>query len=222
MDEVVVLSIAHVNPLQENKMELITCDANVRLRVSGGTPRKRAASAKSVWKSRPPPGNRAGVYFCARFHRLVFRRSGESPGHSGRDAGRPETGVPHGACGQTACLCFRFGKEAGDRTKAWMNRLTQDGITAWSVANLESAPALVRGMIRSSMRKATPEPLLARSLIMTKDAKAWKFALGAKQDNLPVVVVFDSTTQIQWKFEGLFGDEPYRELKTRLEGAVAK
>jgi hypothetical protein len=129
---------------------------------------------------------------------------------------------PTALAGKPAVCVFGFSKEAGDRTKVWMNRLAQDGVNAWSVANLEGAPALVRGMIRGSMRKGTPQPLLARSLIMTKDAKAWKLALGATQDNLPMVVVFDSTTQVQWKYEGLFGDEPYRELKTRLEGAVVK
>ena len=129
---------------------------------------------------------------------------------------------PGALAGKPAVCVFGFSKEAGDRTKVWMNRLTQDGINAWSVANLEGAPALVRGMIRSSMRKGTPQPLLGHSLIMTKDEKAWKLAVGAKQDNLPTVVVFDSAAQIQWKYEGLFGDEPYRELKARLEAAAAK
>jgi hypothetical protein len=127
---------------------------------------------------------------------------------------------PTALAGKPAVCVFGFSKEAGDRTKVWMNRLTQDGINAWSVANLEGAPALVRGMIRGSMRKGTPQAQLARSLIMTKDEKAWKLAVGATQDSLPLVVVFDSSTQIQWKYEGLFGDEPYLELKTRLERAV--
>ena len=73
-----------------------------------------------------------------------------------------------------------------------MTRLNQDGINSWSIANLEGAPALVSGMIRSSMRKGTAQPLLERSLILTKDEKAWKHAVGANQNNLPVVVVFDS------------------------------
>ncbi len=76
---------------------------------------------------------------------------------------------------------------------------------------------MVRGMIRSSMRKGTPQPLLERSLILTKDEKAWKRAVGSKQDNLPVVVLLDGKRQILWTYERPFGDEPYRELKTRLD-----
>jgi hypothetical protein len=124
---------------------------------------------------------------------------------------------PTALAGKAAVCVFGFSKEAGDRTKVWMTRLSQDGINAWSIANLEGAPGLVRGMIRSIMRKGTPQPLLERSLILTKDEKAWKRAVGSKQDNLPVVVLLDGKGQILWTHEGPFGDEPYRELKTRLD-----
>jgi hypothetical protein len=127
---------------------------------------------------------------------------------------------PTALAGKPAVCVFGFSKEAGDRTKVWMTQLSQDGINAWSVANLESAPALVRGMIRSSMRKGTPQPLLERSLILTKDEKAWKHAVGANQSNLPVVVVFDAAGHPLWTYEGLFADEPYREIKTRLDAAT--
>jgi len=127
---------------------------------------------------------------------------------------------PTALAGKPEVCVFGFTKEAGDRTKVWMTRLTQDGIEAWSVAELEAAPALVRGMIRSSMRKGTPQSLLARSLILTKDEKAWKHAVGAKQDNLPVVVLFDAHGQILWTYEGLFGDVPYQELKAKLGAAI--
>jgi hypothetical protein len=127
---------------------------------------------------------------------------------------------PTALAGKPAVCVFGFSKEAGDRTKVWMTRLSQDGINAWSVANLESAPALVRGMIRSSMRKGTPQPLLERSLILTKDEKAWKRAVGANQNNLPVVVLFDASGHPLWTYEGLFGDEPLREIKTRLDAAT--
>ncbi len=127
---------------------------------------------------------------------------------------------PAALAGKSAVCVFGFSKEAGDRTKVWMTRLSQDGINSWSIANLEGAPALVRGMIRSSMRKGTPPQLLERSLILTKDKKAWKHAVGAKQDNLPVVVLFDATGRVLWTYEGLFGVEPYQELKARLDAAT--
>jgi hypothetical protein len=67
---------------------------------------------------------------------------------------------PTALAGMPAICVFGFSKEAGDKTKVWMTKLNDQGVKAWSVANLEGAPALVRGMIRSSMRKGTPQPLL--------------------------------------------------------------
>ena len=127
---------------------------------------------------------------------------------------------PTALAGKPAVCVFGFSKEAGDRTKVCMTQLSQAGLNAWSVANLESAPALVRGMIRSSMRKGTPQPLLERSLILTKDEKAWERAVGANQNNLPVVVVFDATGHPLWTYEGLFAEETLREIKTRLDAAT--
>jgi hypothetical protein len=128
---------------------------------------------------------------------------------------------PTALASKPAVCVFGFSKEAGDRTKVWMNQLSQDGINAWTIADLEGAPTLVRPMIRSSMRKATPKPLLDRSLILTKDEKAWKAAVGAKQDSLPVVILLDAAGKVQWTYEGLFAEEAYRELKIKLD-AVSK
>ncbi len=129
---------------------------------------------------------------------------------------------PAALAGKPAVCVVGFSREAGDRTKEWMERLNKDGINAWSVASLEGAPSLVRGMIRSSMRKVTPQPLLEHSLIITKGEQAWKRALGAKDDKLPVVVVLDSAGRSVWTYQGLPGDEAYRELKAKLGAQTVK
>jgi hypothetical protein len=128
---------------------------------------------------------------------------------------------PTALSGKPAVCVFGFSKEGGDRTKVWMTRLHQESLNAWSVAELENAPAFVRGMIRGSMRKGTPDQFHSHSLILTKDAQAWKHALGARQDNLPVVVLLDAVGKILWTYEGVFADEPYRELKAKLESAAS-
>ena len=126
---------------------------------------------------------------------------------------------PSALAGKSAVCVFGFSKEAGDRTKEWMTRLNQDGVNAWSIANLEKAPMFVRGMIRGSMRKGTPAGQFDHSLVMTKDAKAWEKAVGCKAESLPVVVVFDSAGRIVWTYEGRIEDQSYKELKQRLEAA---
>jgi hypothetical protein len=152
-------------------------------------------------------------------------------GGFGRAADLPVTSVeslagqkimfPAGLVGKPAVCVFGFSQDAGDKTKEWMKRLYQDEVNAWSVANLERAPSLVRGMIKSGMRKGTPQPLQEHSLIMIKDEQTWKRALGAKDEKLPVVVVLDATGKVVWTYEGAFGDEAYRELRGRL-GVASK
>jgi len=126
---------------------------------------------------------------------------------------------PTALAGKPAVCVFGFSKEAGDRTKEWMARLSRDGVNAYSIANLEAAPGFVRGMIRGAMRKETPAALLDRSLVMTKDLAAWRRAVGAKDEKLPVVVVLDAGGHVIWTHEGLLADEAYREAQARFAAA---
>jgi hypothetical protein len=119
--------------------------------------------------------------------------------------------------GKVSVCVFGFSKTAGDRAKAWMTRLEKEGLGAWSVADLEGAPLLVRGMIKGSMRKGTSESLRARSLVLTKDEKAWRQALDLKQADLPVVAVFDASGQMAWTYEGIVSDDAFARLKTKFE-----
>ena len=123
---------------------------------------------------------------------------------------------PSALKGMPAVCVFSFSREATEKTRAWMTPLNQDGINVWSVVELEAAPAMVHGMIRSSMRKSTPPALQAHSLILTKDDKAWKRALAMKDDKLPVVMVLDTAGRVVWTHEGLYSGEAYEELKTKL------
>ncbi len=129
---------------------------------------------------------------------------------------------PSALAGKPTVCVFSFSREAGEAVGVWMNRLTRDGVDSWSVANLEGAPSLLRGMIRGSMRKGLTQPLLERSLVLTKNEKAWRAALGIRQEKLPAVVLLDAAGRLLWRHEGLFGDEMYRELKSRLEAATAR
>ena len=43
---------------------------------------------------------------------------------------------PAALAGKAAVCVFGFSKEAGDGTKVWMTRLSEDGINSWSIANL--------------------------------------------------------------------------------------
>jgi hypothetical protein len=126
---------------------------------------------------------------------------------------------PAAFAGRKVVCVFSFSREAGDAVPLWMTRLTESGADALSVANLEAAPGFIRGVIRGGMRKATPKTQLDRALIMTKDDKAWRQALGLKQEKLPLVILLDSAGRPQWSYEGVWNEAAARDLKTKLEAA---
>jgi hypothetical protein len=50
---------------------------------------------------------------------------------------------------------------------------------------------------------------------MTKDDKAWRAALGVKQENVPIVVLLDAAGHV-WTHDGVYADDAARELKDKL------
>jgi hypothetical protein len=128
-------------------------------------------------------------------------------------------GVMRGAI--AACV-FGFGKDSTDRVAVWLESLSGDNVNAWSVVNLESAPAVARGALRVSMRKGTPKELINRSLVISKDAEEWKRILEVQKESLPVVVLFDKSGRIAWKRQGTYSASISDALKAKIMDLSAK
>lgn len=126
---------------------------------------------------------------------------------------------PTAALGKPAVFVLAFTHTAGDKIHPWMDALTRDGIPSWSAADIEGAPLFVRGMIRSSMRKDTPQSQWDHTLIMSKDSKAWKQTLKVTNDNVPVVVVVSAGGTVIWSIEGVFSVDAYEQLKQKYSAA---
>ena len=106
--------------------------------------------------------------------------------------------------GKPAVCVFSFSKEAGEKVQSWMEALVRANVDAYSVANLEAAPRLVRGMIRRGMRGGMPEAYRPRSIILTENETAWKQALQVTDERLPLVVRFDASGNIKDRHAGPF------------------
>ncbi|MBX9593440.1 MAG: hypothetical protein K2X46_03685 [Roseomonas sp.] len=111
---------------------------------------------------------------------------------------------PDFLAGKQAICVFSFSREAGESTRAWMDRLWKAGVDAYSIANIEAAPRLVRGMIRRGMKSGMPADYHPRSLVLTRDEKAWKAALQVTDDKSPVIVRFDASGKITERYSGPF------------------
>ncbi len=118
--------------------------------------------------------------------------------------------------GAAAACVFGFGKDSTDRVAVWLESLSGDNVNAWSVVNLQSAPAVARGALRVSMRKGTPKELMERSLVISKDAEEWKRILDVQKESLPVVALFDKSGKIVWKRQGTYSASISDELKAKM------
>jgi hypothetical protein len=124
--------------------------------------------------------------------------------------------VPASFAGKPAVLVFSFSRQAGEKVRYWLDPLLKDGVNAWSVANLEAAPRLIRGLIRSGMKKDMLPDAQAHSVLLYKDDKEWRQALGIEKDETPVIVLLDTKGQVVWKHQGLFEQNTYRALLKRF------
>ncbi len=128
---------------------------------------------------------------------------------------------PEAIQGKAVVCVFAFSHEAGGKIRPWTDALSKDqvipvGTELWSVADVEGAPSIVRGMIRSSFRKSTPQSLWEHTLVMTSNSKVWQRALHVTHDKVPMVVLFDASGHVTWIHEGLFDSAALDELKAHL------
>jgi hypothetical protein len=111
--------------------------------------------------------------------------------------------LPQVLGGKPAILIWSFSREGGAKVKEWMETLERDAPgQAYSVAMLEAAPRLIRGMIRSGMRGDTPPALRARTLLLYKGEREWRERLGVKDAALPVTTVLNAAGEVVWSRSG--------------------
>jgi hypothetical protein len=123
---------------------------------------------------------------------------------------------PTAAKGEAAIFVLAFSHEAGDKIRPWVDALLRDKIATWGVADIEGAPFFVHGMIRSSMKKSTPQAQWNRTLILTKDSKAWRDALNISNVKIPLILVVRPNGSIAWSIEALYSADAYQQVKTQF------
>lgn len=119
----------------------------------------------------------------------------------------------------TAVLVAGFSHEGGMGTGAWVKALHADpalaGVAVYQVAMLGAAPAFMRGMIRSGMRKGLSEAEQDNFVVLTQDEKLWRSYFDVADDKVPYVVSIDAGGKALWKGHGAAA-----ELEPQLRAAL--
>jgi hypothetical protein len=129
--------------------------------------------------------------------------------------------LPEATAGKLTVLVLGFNKQGGQQTGVWAKHLSQDfgtdpSFTSYTVAVLEDAPALLRGMIKSGIRSGTPGSERDHVVTTVSGEAAWKKFLRVKQKDVPYLVLLDSDGKVRWTGHGPFEQGQYETLKAAV------
>jgi hypothetical protein len=121
--------------------------------------------------------------------------------------------------GHAAVLVAGFSREGGNGTGAWVKAIHSDplisGVAVYQVAMIAGAPSLIRGMIKSGMKKGTPPAEQGYFVVLTQDEKLWRSYFDVGDDQVAYVMLIDGSGKVLWHGHGSAADlEP--QLKTAL------
>jgi len=121
--------------------------------------------------------------------------------------------------GHATILVAGFSHEAGMGTGDWVKALQADPafaeVPVFQVAMLEPAPAIMRGMIKSGMRKGLSAAQQDHFVVLTQDEKLWQTFFDVTTDKEPYVVLVDASGKILWHGHGAAAG-----LESQLKGAL--
>jgi hypothetical protein len=124
--------------------------------------------------------------------------------------------------GHPAILVAGFSHAAGNGTGAWVKAIHADpalaGIPVYEIAQIAGAPSLIRGLIRSGMKKGVPPAEHDSFVVLTQDEKPWRNYFEVSDDQVPYVMMIDATGKVLWRGHGAAAElEP--QLKNALKSA---
>ena len=126
--------------------------------------------------------------------------------------------------GHAAVLVAGFSREGGNGTAAWVKAIHADsalaGTAVYEIAQIAGAPGLIRGMIRSGMKKSVPPAEHDTFVVLTQDDKPWRTYFDVGDDQVPYVVMIDANGKVLWRGHGSAADlEP--KLKDALKAGAS-
>jgi len=132
--------------------------------------------------------------------------------------------LPEDFSGHRAVLIVGFSRSGGDSARRWGKQLPQDlaaekNVRIYTVAELQDAPKMVRGMIKHGMRGGLSKPEQDLFLVLEQDEDSWKKATDFGDTNDAYILLVDGTGKIVWRTHG---KSPDAESVTALKNAISK
>jgi len=132
--------------------------------------------------------------------------------------------LPDASAGHPAVLIVAFSRAGGDASGRWNTQLRQEfasneNLHFYTVAVLQDAPKLVRGIIRHGMRSSIPQNEQDSFALLYKDEGIWKKLVYFSEADDAYVLLADSTGQVHWHTHG---KAPDQQAVNVLRGELGK
>ncbi|HLK67061.1 MAG TPA: hypothetical protein VKU19_26690 [Bryobacteraceae bacterium] len=133
--------------------------------------------------------------------------------------------LPEAAAGKVTLLIIGFSKTAGEHSMDWEKPFSADfsqdsHVAVYAIAMLERVPGLVRGMVKSSIRKGRPKDQRDNMVMTTSGETEWRQFCGVTDDKVPYLVLLDGRGHTRWSGHGLYDRAQYDSLLTAVRAAV--
>jgi hypothetical protein len=111
--------------------------------------------------------------------------------------------LPDALAGHPAILIVGFSRAGGESSGRWDKELRQDfandsNLRIYSVAELQDAPRMVRGMIRRGMRGSVPKSEQDSFVLLYQDEDAWKKLVDFSAPDDAYILLVDAGGNIRW------------------------
>jgi hypothetical protein len=128
------------------------------------------------------------------------------PGTAGETLTGKRIVLADAARGHLTALVAGFSREGGTRCGDWVKAIHGDSALAnvevYQMSMLAGAPGLIRGMIKSSMKKGVPPAQQDHFVVLTQDEKLWRSYFDVSADQDPYIVLLDANGKVLWHGHG--------------------
>lgn len=132
--------------------------------------------------------------------------------------------LPDAFAGRPALFTIGFSRNGGDSAGRWGKDLRKElaglsDLHFYSIAVLQDAPKLMRGMIKHGMRSGTPKAEQDSFIVLEQDEDAWKKVAGFADPNDAYILLVDSAGNVKWRAHG---KSPDQQALNAVKDEVAK
>ncbi len=148
---------------------------------------------------------------------FVSASAAQMPKITGQNLSDHTVDFPDVCNGSFCVIAIGFSHSSQSQVKAWTERARAGlkgtpNVAIYSIAVLEDAPRLVRGMAVHGMKSAVPNDQQDHFVVVYKGEAELKQMVRFEKPNDAYVVLLDRKGNISWTTHGAVTDEAYSEL----------